>query len=251
VPGLPDLRSTYVGLAAAILAGAATALLLAWFFFASKGLRGAFLGIVTLAVSVVFERLSVNSDWLGGLNGLMNVPPLTLGLNGDGPELYDTLPLYFTLLAVLAIAVFLLDRLVRSDFGLALAAIRDNELRAWSLGHDVRRAKMLAFAVSGGVAGLAGALFVVQFGFVSPSLIGFSLSTEVLIWVAVGGRGSIIAAVLGAIAIRFLESRVSGSLGEAWPIALGLVFMASVLLFPAGFFGEMVRLIDRLRGRSG
>jgi urea ABC transporter permease protein UrtC len=248
VPGLPALRSSWLGLAAAVLAGGGAAFLLGWFLFASRGLKGAFLGIVTLAVAVVFERLAVNADWLGGLNGLMNVPPWTFGLNGEGGELTDMLTLYILLLGVLCVAIAGLTALARSDFGLVLAAIRDNELRAWTLGHDVRRAKMLAFAISGAVAGLAGALFVIQFGFASPSLIGFSLSADVLIWVAVGGRAGVVTAALGAIAIRFLESRVSGTLGDAWPIVLGLLFMASVLLFPHGVFGALVRLIDRLRG---
>ena len=246
VPGLADLHSSLVGLLAAMLASGAAAFLLGWFFFARSGLKGAFFGIVTLAVAVVFERLAVNSDWLGGLNGLMNVPPITLGLNG-GPELYEPLPLYGVMLACLAACIAGLTLLMRSDFGLALSAIRDNELRAFALGHDVRRAKVMASALSGALAGLAGALFVVQFGFASPSLIGFSLSADVLIWVALGGRNALIAAALGAIAIRFVEGRLSGSFGATWPLLIGFVFMICVLAFPNGLFGEAIAAIDRWR----
>src|SRR6478735_2790592 len=103
VPGLPGLRSTFVGLAASVFAAGGAAYLLGWFFFASRGLKGAFLGIVTLALAVVFERVAVNSNWLGGMNGLMNVPPIALGPNGGGPELYDAVPLYYAMLATLAV----------------------------------------------------------------------------------------------------------------------------------------------------
>jgi ABC-type branched-subunit amino acid transport system permease subunit len=244
LPGLPGLRSTWLGLLAAPFAAGSLALLIGWFFFSSRGLRGAFLGIVTLALAVIAERLAVNSTWLGGLNGLMNVPPLTLGLNGNGIEVYDPQSLYYVTLAVLAASVGGLGLVVRSAYGTALAAIRDNELRALTLGHDVRLKKMLALGLSGAVAGLAGALFVVQFGFASPSLIGFGLSADELIWVA--GRGSLVAAALGAILVRFCESRFSGALGDLWPLVLGLVFMASVLVFPKGIFGQAIAMLKRL-----
>jgi len=247
VPGLPDLHSTWAGLVAAVLIAGGAAWLLGWFFFAARGLRGAFLGIVTLALAFVFERLAINSDWLGGLNGLMNVPPLTLGLNGDGPEIYDPLPLYAVMLAMLALVLAGMMVLTRSDFGIKLAAIRENELRAWTLGHDVRRLKIRAFALSGALAGFAGALFVTQFGFASPSLIGFSLSADVLIWVALGGRHALVAAAFGAIAVRFAESRLSGAIGDAWPLVLGALFMLSVILVPNGLFGEIIVRLDRWR----
>ena len=247
VPGLPDLHSTWAGLVAAVLIGGGTAWLLGWFFFAARGLRGAFLGIVTLALAFVFERLAINSNWLGGLNGLMNVPPLTLGLNGAGPEIYDPLPLYTVMLAVLTLVLAAMAVVTRSRFGVKLAAIRENELRAWTLGHDVRRLKINAFALSGALAGFAGALFVVQFGFASPSLIGFSLSADVLIWVALGGRHALVAAAFGAVAVRFAESRLSGTIGDAWPLVLGALFMLSVILVPNGLFGEIIVRLDRWR----
>lgn len=248
-PGLPWLVSTWAGLAAAVAAAGAAAFLLGLLFFAGAGLRGAFFGIVTLAVAFIVERLAIQSDWLGGMNGLMGVPPITLGLNGDGPMLFDPLPVYYAMLAVLAAALAGMRAVARSPFGLALKAIRARELRVATLGHDVTAAKVRAFTLSGAVAGLAGALFVAQFGFASPSLIGFSASADVLIWVALGGRGELVAAALGAIAVRYAESRLSGALGPAWPLALGVLFMASVVLFRAGLFGEAIRVLDRLRRR--
>ncbi len=95
LPGLSDLRSTWLGLVAAIAVPGVISLLLGAFFFGGKSLKGPFFGIVTLALAVLFERLAINSSWLGGMNGLMSVPPINLGLNGDGPEIYDALPVYF------------------------------------------------------------------------------------------------------------------------------------------------------------
>jgi urea transport system permease protein len=247
IPGFPHLRSTWFGLAAAIALAGANAGVVGWFFFANRGLRGAFLGIVTLALAVVVERLAINTGWLGGMNGLMNVPPINLGLNGFGAELYDPVALYYVMLGILAVSLAVMMWVAASPFGLALAARRENELRIWTLGYDVARLKIYAFALSGALAGLSGALFVTQFGFASPSLIGFALSADVLIWVALGGRDALVAAALGAIAVRFLESRLSNAIGAAWPLVLGALFMASVILFPQGVFGALISSIDRLR----
>ena len=240
VPHGAELHSTWLGLLAAVILAGAVAGLLGWFFFARGGLRGAFLGIVTLALAVVAERVATNIDWLGGMNGLMNVPPINLGLNGNGMDVFNPEPLYWAMLSVLTLVLVGLLTLNRSTFGIVLASIRENELRAWTLGHDVQGLKILAFALSGAVAGLAGALFVAQFGFASPSLIGFGLSSDVLIWVALGGRQFLVAAALGAVALRFLEGRLSGPLGAAWPLLMGLLFMLTVLMLPNGIFGEMI-----------
>jgi len=85
---------------------------------------------------------------------------------------------------------------------------------------------------------------VVQFGFASPTLIGSQLSLDALIWVALGGRGKLLTAALGTIAIRYADSRFSGDLGAVWPLLLGLVFMASVVFFPHGVFGSALRALE-------
>ena len=104
-PGLSGLRSSWVGLAAAMAAGGGAAWALGQFFFAARGLKGAFFAVVTLALAVVFERIADDWSWLGGLNGLMNVPPLTLGLNGQGPTIEDPAILYLVMLAALTAVV--------------------------------------------------------------------------------------------------------------------------------------------------
>jgi urea transport system permease protein len=250
LPGMPGLQSAWAGLALAMLvAGAVAALLGAFFFGGRRSLKGAFLGIVTLSLAVVVERVAINSSFLGGMNGLMGVPPLTLGINGGGAEITDPLVLYWGMLAVLVATLVLMLGVQASRFGLALASVRENELRAETLGHNAARLKILAFTLSGALAGLAGALFVVQFGFVSPSLIGFALSADVLIWTALGGRNYLVSAALGAIAVRYLESQLSGAIGNAWPMVLGAVFILSVILFPKGVFGQIIVWLDHWRSR--
>lgn len=126
-----------------------------------------------------------------------------------------------------------------SDHG-SLAAAHNTATRFF--GYDVFAAKLFAFTISAAVAGLAGALFTAQFGFVSPPLLGFALSTEVLIWVAVGGRGVLLGALLGAVLVRSVENALSDQLGEYWLLAMGLLFVAVVVFAPAGLFGKLLRL---------
>ena len=235
--GMTSLPATsYLGLALALLLPGIVAFALGSIFFASRGLKGAYFGIVTLALAFVFERIAISSSWLGGMNGLVSIPPVRV----LGQELYDPLVLYFCLLVALGFVICVLRIIMSSRFGLLLAAVRENELRAETLGHDARRLKIWALTISGVIAGFSGALFVTQFGFASPSLIGFSLSAEVLIWVALGGRKNLLAAALGAICVRFLESQLSGMLGALWPVVAGILFMISVVFLPRGLFGEAI-----------
>jgi ABC-type branched-subunit amino acid transport system permease subunit len=247
----PDLVSMWAGLALGVGAAAAFAWLLGRLFFSAGGLAGAFFGIVTLAVAFIVERIAINWNWLGGLNGLMNVPSLRPGPNG-GEELVDELAVYFVMLAVLVSAVGALMAVVRSRWGRVLLAIRNHELRAQALGLDVAREKTRAFVLGAAVAALAGAMFVTQFNFASPALIGFALSAEVLIWVAVGGRGSPVAACAGALLVRLAESWLSEALGGYWLLALGALFVFTVVAMPRGVFGELLARADRaLAARSG
>jgi urea transport system permease protein len=249
VPGLENLRSSYLGLLAAVALPAAFANLLGRFLFSGRGLQGAYFGIVTLAVGVVAERLAVNWDYIGGLNGLMNVPPLTLGLLGGGIEIWEVVPVYYITLTIAFVVYALLEGLARSRYGIAVRALRDDETRTEFFGYDTRAYKLTVFTLGAAIAGLAGALFVTQFGFASPPLIGFTLSTEVLIWVALGGRTYLLAAFLGAIVVRYLEDVLSERLGAAWLLVLGILFIVNVIYLPRGLIGEVLHwLSERPRG---
>jgi urea transport system permease protein len=213
IPGLQGLGSSWPGLGLAAVVPALAARLLGRFLFHGRGLRGADFGIV------------------------MNVPPFA---PIEGLELLDARPVYWATLLLCLLAFLLLESLGRSRWGSVLRAIRDNEDRTAFLGFDVAAYKTTAFTLSAAAAGLAGAAFVTQFGFVSPPLIGFALSTEALIWVALGGRTLLIGAFMGALLVRWLEGVLSGWLGAFWLLAIGALFVIAVILFPRGLVAEPV-----------
>jgi urea transport system permease protein len=246
LPGLEGWTSSYLGILLALAVPALAANVLGRFLFYGRGLRGAQLAIVMLAVAVIAERAMTRWPYAGGMNGLMSVPPLDLGAFGLDHELYDPLPLFYATLAAALLVYALLESLVRSRRGAVLRALGADEARAGFLGHDTRAMKLSVFTLSAAVAGFAGALFASQFGFVSPPLIGFGLSTEVLIWAALGGRHALLTAFLGAIVVRLAENFLGDLLGPAWLLGLGLVFVLTVIFLPRGLLGEIYwRIIGR------
>ena len=238
IPGLENWTSSYLGLALAIVLPALAANLLGRFLFYGRGLQGAQLAIVMLAVAVIAERIMTRWPYAGGMNGLMSVPPVDLGAFGWHYELYDPLPLFYGTLAAALLVYVLLESLVRSRRGVVLRALGIDEPRTAFLGHDTRGLKLSVFTLSAAVAGFAGALFAGQFGFVSPPLIGFGLSTEVLIWVALGGRSALLTAFLGAIVVRLAENALADVLGAGWLLGLGLLFVLVMIFLPRGLLGE-------------
>jgi branched-chain amino acid transport system permease protein/urea transport system permease protein len=211
------------------------AVVLGYFLFYGR-LSGPYLGIVTLAIAVIAERIAVKWYYIGGYNGLVNVPPLSIA----GWEIMSIKPLFYVILAI-ALGVYLIcDRIVRSPFGTILAAVRDNEVRAEFFGYNIAGFKIMIFAIGAAVAGLAGALFAAVTEFVSPTMLGFGLSTEVLIWVALGGKEVLLASFLGAMLVRILESYLSDLLTYYWILILGLFFVFCVMFFPKGVFGNLL-----------
>lgn len=240
MPGVGD--GTVMGLLAATLLPGLVALIAGTLMFRGRGLSGAYFAIVTLAAAVIVERAASHWSFIGGFNGLLDVPPLRYGVGGSHVELLATVPVYYVMLSAAGVVYGLLLWLERSPVGTALRAVRDNEQRTAYFGFDVSVYKSFSFALSGAVAGFAGGLFVTQFGFVSPALIGVPLSTEVLIWTALGGREVLLAAFLGALVVRSVESALSESLGDYWLLGLGVLFIASVVIFPRGLMGRLLSL---------
>jgi len=241
-----------VGFLLAIALPALVAFVLGRLLFHGRGLSGAFFAIVTLSGAIIAEAAARRWDFIGGFNGLFGIPPFAAPWREGPAALLSPLETYLFILAAAFGVYLLLLALVRSPVGTALAAIRDDDRRTAFLGYDITRWKTGAFVVSAAVSGFAGALFVKLFGFVSPALIGFALSTEVLIWVAVGGRGVLLAAFLGAILVRSVESVLSDQLGDYWLFAMGVLFVLVVVFMPKGFFGQILSLPTpgRLRPRD-
>ena len=248
---LPVLGDTAMaGVLLALIIPAIVAFVLGRVLFLGRGLSGAYFAIVTLCASVVAQTLAEQLDYLGGFNGLLGIPPFSAPWRGGADTYMTARETYYLMLAIAALVFAVLQSIVRSPVGTVLAAIREDDRRTAFFGYDVTRYKVWAFVTSAIISGAAGALFAKQFGFVSPSLVGFGLSTEVLIWVAVGGRQVLIAAFLGALVVRWVEGLLSERLGDFWLLALGLLFAATVVLMPYGLFGRILVLPLPRRLRS-
>jgi branched-chain amino acid transport system permease protein/urea transport system permease protein len=236
IPGISGILTTSLAaIVLAVIGVALLALVLGYFLFYGR-LSGPYLGIVTLAIAVIAERIAVKWYYIGGYNGLINVPPLSFA----GWEVLNFKVLFYVILAI-GLAVYLVcDRVVRSPFGTILAAVRNNEVRAEFFGYNIAQFKIIIFAIGAAVAGLAGALFAAVTEFVSPTMLGFGLSTEVLIWVALGGKEVLLASFLGAVLVRVLEAFLSDILAYYWILILGMFFVFCVMFFPKGVFGNLL-----------
>ena len=229
------MTASMMAISLSVVVVALFAAILGYFLFYGR-LSGPYLGIVTLAIAVIAERIAVKWYYIGGFNGLINVPPLSIA----GWEIIDQNALYYIIVAI-GFGVYLFcDRIVRSPFGTILAAVRSNEARAEFFGYNIARYKIITFAIGAAVAGLAGALFAAVTEFVSPTMLGFGLSTEVLIWVSLGGKEVLLASFLGAMLVRMLEAFLSDLLTYYWILILGMFFVICVIFFPKGVFGNLL-----------
>jgi branched-chain amino acid transport system permease protein len=196
--------------------------------------RGIYFIMVTLAFGEMLFYLFHDTKIGGGSDGMYIYfkPELVLG----GVTLLDlesNRAFYYLVLALLVGAALVVRGLVLSPFGHALAAAKENERRALSLGFPVFRVRLTAFVISGVIAGLAGYFSAAQFGFIAPQMLGWHLSATVLVMVVLGGMASIIGPVFGAFALLGLEELLKTSF-EHWKLIKGLVIIALVFLLPGG-----------------
>jgi urea transport system permease protein len=213
-----------------------------------RRVRGAYFAILTQALAAAFVILLVGQQgYTGGTNGLTNITQL-FGFDLADPA--NQRMLYFVTAAILG-GVFLLARqLMASRYGRLLVAVRDSEERVRFLGYNPTIVKVVAFSVSAGMAGLAGALFVPVVGIISPALLGVVPGIEMVIWVALGGRASLIGPVIGALAVNYAKTSLSNRFPSGWLYLEGLLFVAVVGFAPmglAGLAGYGRSALDRLR----
>ncbi len=241
VAGLAVSTSVFLGIAAAVVVPAGLAIGIAGPLF-RREIGAEYFAIITLAIAVVANRIARSWDSVtGGANGLGVAPPRLLGTT----LVLSDITIYYLALAGLVGTVALTARVVDSPVGAALGGIDSNERKARSLGYDPAVYRTVAFGVAGGVAGFGGALYAVHSGFVAPPVVGFELSTMALVWVLVGGRGTLVGPVVGAVGITLFENLVSGVFVHVWTLVLGLTLVVVVLGFPGG----LVRAAGTLRGR--
>jgi urea ABC transporter permease protein UrtC len=246
---LPGAGAAYLGLFTAVVLAALVAMAIGYFTFYG-GVSGAYFAIITLAVSLILSQLA--QTWVGltgGHNGLYPVPYLALGIPGIAELTFDTDIRIYYLTLVILVLVFLLSRaVVRSGFGQALVAAENDESRVRFLGYDTRALKLLLFTVAGAIAGLAGGLYAPMVGFVNPAVLGLVLSTQVIIWVSLGGRGTLVGPIVGALAVAFLEDYLSGTFVNVWLLVLGILVLLVALFRPQGLLGgQTVRRLTGVR----
>jgi branched-chain amino acid transport system permease protein len=236
-----------------LLAGVLVATLLGVVFGALAIRRqGIYFAMITLALAQMVYFFCLQAPFTGGEDGLQGVPRgKLLGLLSLQPELnHPAYALYYVVLAVFGAGFWLIYRSVHSPFGQVLKAIRENEPRALSLGYDVDRYKLLAFTLSAGLAGLAGATKTLVMGFAMLSDVHWQTSGEVVLMNLVGGVGTILGPVIGAGVIVTLQNELADRVGPWVTVIMGGIFVVCVLLFRRGIVGEIAARVNLLTDRQ-
>jgi urea transport system permease protein len=217
-----------------IVVPSALAFIAGWFAFRSR-VTGVYLSIITQAITFALMLAFFRNDMgFGGNNGLTDFKDiLGFSVQADGTRA----ALFFASALALALGFAVASAVVNSKLGKILIAIRDAESRTRFLGYRVERYKLFVFVLSAAMAGLAGALYVPQVGIINPSEFAPANSIEIVIWVAVGGRGTLIGPVLGAFLVNFAKTYLTGAIPEVWLFALGGLFVAVTLFLPKGIMG--------------
>lgn len=242
-----------VALVLGVLIPGLVAFAFGYFAFRSR-VRGVYFSIITQATTLAaWNVFSLNNMRLGGTNGLTRFDTI-LGMKMREP--HGKVVLYFVTVAVLTAVYFICRHLVNSRAGRILVAIRDNESRLRFSGYHPVYYKVFIFVVAAVISAIGGMLFIPQEGIITPSNMGVTESIIIVVWVAVGGRGTLSGAVLGAIAINYVYSFTTSAIPSLWPFVLGGLAIGVVRYFPSGLIGAWHRLMgeadadERVQGHA-
>lgn len=242
-----------LGLAFGVAAAAACGLVFGLLAIRRSGI---YFSMITLALAQMLFFFFLQAQFTGGEDGLQAVPRGTL----LGLDLGKDLTLYYVVLAIFISAFWLIYRTVHSPFGQVLTSIRENEARATSLGYDVERFKLVAFVLSAALAGLAGATKTLVLGFATLTDAVWTTSGLVILMTLVGGMGTMVGPIVGALVIIALENKIGDAgkflaeatgvqwfngLGESVSLVTGLIFILCVLAFRRGLVGELGALLEK------
>ncbi|SDH97534.1 amino acid/amide ABC transporter membrane protein 2, HAAT family [Bradyrhizobium sp. Rc2d] len=248
---------TLVALIAAVAIAALFAVLLGYFMFFGR-IAGVFLGIVTLAVTLMLERFMAQTagpEWhigaarLNGFNGMSAMPPLTIPWPGEPIVLFADVGLYYLVLGLLVFVYLALRILMNSSFGNVIVAIRENPERAEMLGYDVRKYQLITFVIGAALAGLSGVLYTVWGQYITPSSMGMTAAALPLIWVAVGGRSDLTSTVIGTLVVlaAFQALTIYGS--QYALVFMGVLLVLTVLIAPNGLVLGVMNWLGRIAAR--
>ena len=237
-------HSIWFTIPAIIILPALVAFVLAYFNF-RKRVGGVYFSIITLALASIMAIMIIGQQGVtGGVNGITDFKSiLGISLEADGIRT----KLYFVTVGFLLVSLVVGSFIVKSRLGKILVAIRDREDRVRFSGYDPALFKAFIFAVAAVLASIGGALFTIQVGLASPSLVGIVPSIEMVIYAAVGGRLSLIGAVYGAVVVGAAKTYFSENFVEYWLYFIGALFIIVVMFLPQGLAG----LLDKLRSLSG
>jgi branched-chain amino acid transport system permease protein len=209
--------------------------------FRRTGETGAYFSMITLALSLLGFQIATSwNSVTGGFDGLKGIPGL--------PGLDDLSDVYYVSAAILLAVLALAGWLYTAPLGVLWRALAQNERRLQLFGFDTNQLKSVAFGVSGLMAGIGGAIYAPQQGIVTPQIVGFGLSADLVIWAAVGGRASLFGPVIGTILVGSLTAQLRDRL-QFWEVLMALFFIAIVLVFPRGIAGLPEPLLQRFGAR--
>ncbi len=216
-----------------------------WLAFRSR-VTGVYFSIITQALTYALMLAFFRNDMgFGGNNGLTDFKDiLGFNLHSDGTRLV----LFLLTVGALLLVYVLCQYLVKSKSGRVLVAVRDAESRARFMGYRVENYKLVVFVLSAVIAGVAGALYVPQVGIINPSEFNPLNSIEIVIWVAIGGRGTLYGAVIGAVLVNFAKTYfTSGVFAEFWLFILGALFVITTIYLPRGVVGILDHYLEKRR----
>ena len=227
-------------IALAVIVPALFAAALGYFVFFGR-ISDVYLGVITLTVTLILfnvvnstagDEYRIGAARLGGFNGIPAVPTFNLPFDPSSPlEIEQS---WYATAGALILVYLLLRLILASPFGRIVVAVRENEVRASLLGYDPRVIKLLAFVVGGAIAGLGGALYVNWGAFVGPTIFSLSLSAEIIIWITVGGLGTLVGPVVGCFIIQYIVAKIGSQQAFNANLVLGAILIVFVLLLPQG-----------------
>ena len=238
----------------AIAVAVAFAIIIGYVMFYGR-VSDVYLAVITLTVSLILYSLirrtsgpdyKIGKSLLGGFNGITSPP---LNLPWDSSFILFPEHVFYVAMGALVLAYLFTSWLTRTHFGRVCVSIRENELRAELLGYDVRLYKLAIFAVGAGIAGLAGVLFCNGVGRVTPDVFNLYNAALTIIWVIVGGRGTLIGPILGAFGLFYLTSALGTQSTFNNNLVLGIILVVFVLLVPKGVIPTLADLMTARRNR--
>lgn len=212
--------------------------------FVSIRARGVYFALITFGLAQVVYKAVYNTRELGGSDGIIGIPEIQIDFGLFQAHAAEPVEFFLVVLAVVMLMYLALAYVMRTPFGRTLAAIRTNEPRVPFLGYASGRAKLIAFIIAADVAAIAGALYPMLRGFVSPELLAFQASGNAVIMVILGGVGTLVGSLYGAVILTGLKS-ILGTWTEHHLIIIGGLFVVSVIFLPRGFAGYVLPRIRR------